>query len=196
MIVAELGLQYHSLREHIGKRARFFNSKERLERLKKRIVQSDLEEDIDRKIMAVLVRSEGDSFFDIVNTLFSAFTADGGIEVEPAPWQDIVKFGLEDAFWQLTREQFGYEDGLPSLQKLLCCLFITDLFSKVGDDIGSSLQQFLPSRRENGFKLIRLKCPKEFFFLFTELWLTHFISPRYLFVAFLLGIMVFRNISF
>lgn len=151
MIVEELGLQHHFLREHIGKRIKFFNSKERLERLKKRVIPSDLETELDRKMMAVLVRSEGDSFFDIVNTLFSAFSADGGIEVEPAPWQDIVKFGLEDAFWQLAKEQFGYEDGLASLQKLLCCLFITDLFSKVGDDIGGSLQQYLlpPSKQAN-----------------------------------------------
>ena len=151
MIVEELGLQHHFLWEHIGNRSKFFNSKERLERLKKRVIPSDLEEELDRKMMAVLVRSEGDSFFDIVNTLFSAFTADGGIEAEPAPWQDIVKFGLEDAFWQLAKEQFGYEDGLASLQKLLCCLFITDLFSKVGDDIGGSLQQFLlpPPRQAN-----------------------------------------------
>ena len=40
---------------------------------------------------------------------------------------------------------------MPSLQKLLCCLFITDLFSKVGDGIGGSLQQFLlpPPRQAN-----------------------------------------------
>lgn len=143
MIVVELGLQHRFLREHISKRIKFFNNKERFERLKKRVIPSDLEEDIDLKMMAVLVRSEGDSFFDIVNSLFSAFTTDRGIEVEPAPWQDIVKFGLEDAFWQLAGKLFGYEAEFLSLQKLLCCLFITDLFSKVGDDIGGGLQQFL-----------------------------------------------------
>src|SRR3989304_7275623 len=71
MIVEELGLQHHFLREHVAKRKKFFTSKQRMALLKKTICPADLEKDIDRKMLTVLVKADSDRFFDIVQSLFT-----------------------------------------------------------------------------------------------------------------------------
>ena len=73
MIVEELGLRNHSLRDHIAKRKKFFANKQRMAQLKKIIAPGDRSEDIDRKILAVLVKADNDRFFDIVHSLFTSF---------------------------------------------------------------------------------------------------------------------------
>ncbi len=51
MLLSELGLTQQSVRQHLAERAKFFASRDRLERLKKLVSPTDDERDIDRKII-------------------------------------------------------------------------------------------------------------------------------------------------
>jgi len=127
MIVEELGLRNHSLRDHIAKRKKFFANKQRMAQLKKIIAPGDGKEDIDRKMLAVLVKADSDRFFDIVHSLFTSFPFEEGLDSMPSRFVDIQKMELEDVFWGFAREAFGYQAEQPNPRHFLTCLFVSDL---------------------------------------------------------------------
>jgi hypothetical protein len=69
MLLADLGLTTQSLRAHLAERARFFASRERLERLKKLVSPDDTAADLDRKLIAVLLKADHPEFFTLLITL-------------------------------------------------------------------------------------------------------------------------------
>ena len=98
ILLSDLGLVQQSLRGHLAERARFFASRDRLERLKRLVLADDREVDIDRKIAAVLVRADQPEFFNVLISLFDGI-ADSGpdtdLDADPAAWGDIGKYGVE-----------------------------------------------------------------------------------------------------
>jgi uncharacterized protein (TIGR02687 family) len=146
MITEELGLQHLHLREHIAKRIKFFSSKQRFAKLQSIIASSDMEKEIDRKLLAVLVKAEHDRFFDIINAIYDSFPFDEGLDAVPEEFAAIEKMDMADIFWAFVREAFGYESENPSLRHLLTCLFISDLYLSLGDRLCQNVRQFiLPS---------------------------------------------------
>ncbi len=143
MIVEELGLHHHFLREHITKRKKFFASKERIAKLKNMVSPQDLEQDIDRKMLAVLVKTENDRFFYIVHAVFNSYPKDEGLDVLPSRFLDIKKMGLEDVFWGLAKENFGYHSENPNLRHFLTCLLMSDLYVSIGSALPDSVRQFI-----------------------------------------------------
>ena len=127
MLLAELGLTQQALRPHLAERAKFLASRERLERLKKLVSPTDTELDIDRKMLAVLVKADQPEFFNLLISLFDAIP-DGNLEAPPAVWAEIEKFDLAPAFWELVARHFGYPgEPAPSLKNLLLRLLVSDL---------------------------------------------------------------------
>jgi uncharacterized protein (TIGR02687 family) len=126
MLLADLGLVQRSLRTHLAERAKFFASRDRLERLKKLVGPTDTEVDIDRKIVAVLVKADQPEFFNVLISLFDAVPA-GDLDELPAAWAEIEKYGVQPAFWGLVASQFGYRDDAPTLKNLLIRLLVSDL---------------------------------------------------------------------
>jgi uncharacterized protein (TIGR02687 family) len=146
MLVEELGLQQHRLREHIASRDKFFSSKQRLAKLKFIIGSSDNETEIDRKMLAVLVKSEHDRFFDIIHAIFDAFPFDEGLDAVPEGYITIEKMGMTDVFWSFVQDTFGYKSDKPSLRHLLTCLFVSDIYLSIGNRLCQNVRQFvLPS---------------------------------------------------
>lgn len=146
MIVEELGLQHLHLREHIAKRIKFFSSKQRCTKLQAIIASTDMEKEIDRKLLAVLAKAENDRFFDIIHAIYDSFPFDQGLDAVPEAFAAIEKMDMADVFWFFVQEAFGYESEKPSLRHLLTCLFISDLDLSLGDRLCQNVRQFiLPS---------------------------------------------------
>ncbi|MCC6543785.1 MAG: BREX-1 system phosphatase PglZ type A [Nitrospirae bacterium] len=143
MIVEELGLRTHSLREHIAKRKKFFANRQRMAQLKKIIAPGDRSEDIDRKILAVLVKADSDRFFDIIHSLYTSFPFEEGLDSIPARFVDIQKMELEDVFWRFAREAFGYQSEQPNTRHLLTCLLVSDLHISIGPALPENVRQFV-----------------------------------------------------
>ena len=132
IILDELGLANQHLREHLATRRKFFDNKERLHKLKQIVESPDHELDLDRKMIAVVTKSDQSELFTIVRTLFHAWSevddAEGiSLADPPGIWAEVVKYDLEDAFWAMVKARFGYEEDVPSLRNFLIRLFVTDL---------------------------------------------------------------------
>ena len=142
LIVTELGLRGHYLREHIKKRGAFFASKERFSKLKSFIKPEDLEKNIDQKMIAVCAGSETDTINDIICSLFCSMSKEGGLDALPSGWKNMEKFELKNIFWDLVYETFNYGSDTPTLPNFLTCLFVTDLSTALHGACPSSLKQF------------------------------------------------------
>ncbi|NVZ09782.1 BREX-1 system phosphatase PglZ type A [Allochromatium humboldtianum] len=126
MLLAELGLVQLSLRSHLAERARFFANRERLERVKKLVGPDDDALDLDRKLMAVVLKSEQAEFFSLLIALFDAIP-DANLEALPPAWAELEKYELTAAFWTLAAGYFGDTGETPTLKTLLIRLMVSDL---------------------------------------------------------------------
>ena len=72
-------------------------------------------------MIAVVAKADQPELFNIVRTLFHAWT-EAGDEIDldnpPAVWEQIEKFDLDVPFWEMVKAAFGYEEENPSLKKL------------------------------------------------------------------------------
>ena len=112
----ELGLAHRHLRQHLAKRRKFFDSRERLHKLKSLVSPEDSELDLDRKMLAVVTKAGQPELFNIVRTLFHSMTADGApdLEADPPAWDQIEKFELDEPFWAMVKSAFGLRRGQPN----------------------------------------------------------------------------------
>jgi uncharacterized protein (TIGR02687 family) len=154
LIVAELGLREHYLRDHIKKRSVFFASKERFSKLKNFIKPDDLAKTIDREMIAVCAGSDTYTMNDIVCALFCSMSKEGGLDTIPSGWKNIEKFELKNIFWELICETFNYRSDNPTLRDFLTYLFVTDLSVALHSDCPASLKQFCIEPGSNAVVLL------------------------------------------
>jgi uncharacterized protein (TIGR02687 family) len=143
-VLQDLGLTSLALREHLGSRRKFLDSKERFGRLKSLVLPEDKADDLDRKMVAVVSRNDQAEEYAILRALLHAFTETGeplDLAEPPASWDEVEKFGLDVWFWRIVKKRFGYAEETPRLGNLLTRLFITDF--------AQSLKVPLPKRLEN-----------------------------------------------
>lgn len=157
VILDELGLGRMSLKDHLKKRDRFMASQKRVAALKALVEASDLEEDLDLKMMAVLVKAETPDLPAILRQLFAGLAQDdaGGLEAEPAGWEEIGKFDLEPSFWAEVERAFGYADESSNLKALLLRVFASDLSRQTtgGEGIPGLSHLLLPDHGQRQAKV-------------------------------------------
>lgn len=149
MQLDELGLTMRSLRDHLKSRAKFLRAKERFERLKRWVEPGDAAEDLDRKMIAALVRAETPEPAAIFLKVFGATAAEGDLGVLPKPMQEIAVNELSDAFWQMASREFDYKDETadgPTLRGLLYAILATDFCNAISS-APAPLAHFLISNR-------------------------------------------------
>ena len=111
--------------------------------------------DLDRKMIAVVAKADQPELFNIVRTIFHAWTQDlttdytdtsdkksnsssvsireisGSNEIEldspPALFGQIEKFDLDVPFWNMVKATFGYEEENPTLKNFLLRLVLTTM---------------------------------------------------------------------
>jgi uncharacterized protein (TIGR02687 family) len=154
LILADLGLAQQQLREHISRRRKFFDSKDRMRKLRELITPNDSAADLDRKMLAVATKASQAELFDIVRTLFHAYT--GTLENEPIDlatppdaWQQVEKFDLAESFWSMVKATFGYDEEKPTLHNLLIRLLMTDFAHSLKGELPMSLRHLVLSNQAN-----------------------------------------------
>lgn len=146
ILLDELGLgEKQDLRQHLADRRKFFDNKERLQKLKPLVTVVDTALDLDRKMMAVVVKADQPELFTIIRTLFHAYTDGDEIDLDTPPpvWTQIEKFDLAASLWQMIRTTFGYVDDTPNLKKFLLYLLVTDYAHHVKTEVSFALQHFV-----------------------------------------------------
>lgn len=129
ILLQELGLNNLHLRQHLSDRRKFFDAKERHQKIKTLVAADDAAADLDRKMIAVVAKAEQPELFNIVRTIFHAWTEtqeELDLDKPPAAWEQIEKFDLDVPFWKMVKTTFGYEEENPSLKNFLLRLLLTD----------------------------------------------------------------------
>ena len=149
ILLQELGLVNQSLRTHVADRRKFFDAKDRLQKIKNLVAPDDAAGDLDRKMIAVVAKADQPELFNLVRTIFHAWT-EGGSEIDldspPAVWGQIEKFDLDVPFWQMVKATFGYEEENPSLKNFLLRLVLTDYAHHLKGDVPQSIRGLLLPR--------------------------------------------------
>ncbi len=128
MILRDLGLSGPNVREHIKRCFKFCASKDRRARLKHFVESSDTESDLDRKMLAVACKSDRAEAFSIVRMLMHSMASVEGLDLVGVPpaWEQIERFGLDSAFWELMRRHFGYAAEEPRFADLVSRMLVSD----------------------------------------------------------------------
>jgi uncharacterized protein (TIGR02687 family) len=146
MQLDELGLNSRALHGHLKLRAKFMRAKDRVERLRRWVQPEDQALDLDRKMLAVLAKSETADTAGIFLKVFQALASEGAdLSALPKPLQEMVAQEIDGAFWELAEAEFGYVEAggePPSLRGLLYRIFATDFCKSIGVT-PSSLNHFL-----------------------------------------------------
>jgi hypothetical protein len=80
ILLEDLGLTSQQLRLHLKARAKFLRAKDRVDRLKKWVAPNDDADDLDRKMIGVLVKADQPELPAILLRLFPALLQDGVVE--------------------------------------------------------------------------------------------------------------------
>ena len=141
IIINELGLLNQTLRPFIATRKGFFRSQERLQKLKKWIGPTDDESDLDLKMLTVVTKADHPESFAICVSLFSAFCHKRQFNPDQTPgvWEDIEKYQLAPAFWELMARTFGYTSEEPRLTDLLIRLMVMDFSATLKAELPAPL---------------------------------------------------------
>ncbi len=77
ILLQELGLVNLHLRTHVADRRKFFDAKDRLQRIKNLVAPDDAATDLDRKMIAVVAKARQPELFNLLRTIFHAWTEAG-----------------------------------------------------------------------------------------------------------------------
>ena len=145
ILLEDLGLVSQQLRDHLKARAVFLGGRDRVERLKRLVLPQDSAEDLDLKMIAVLVKAEPADLSAILLRQFAGMIVDGvaHLDVESKAWSEIVGNDLEPAFWSLISTEFGYQADQPSLRDLLFRILVTDFARALRAALPAQLGHFV-----------------------------------------------------
>jgi uncharacterized protein (TIGR02687 family) len=156
IILDQLGLTSQHLRDHLAARRKFFDSKQRLEKLQSLAASNDTDVDLDRKMIAVTVKADQPEWFNIIRTLFHEFTTVGNTDAidldnPPDTWLQVEKYDLDGSFWRMAKSLFGYSEENPSLKNFLIRMLVTDFAHHIKGTVPLSLLNLVlpPSGKSN-----------------------------------------------
>ncbi len=144
--VDALGLTTASLREHLNLRRKFLDSKDRFGRLKNLVQPDDTSDDLDRKMVSVVTKSDQAEDDTILRTLLHAFAkTEEAIDLSesPAIWDQVEKYDLDAWFWKTIKKRFGYSEESPRLGNLVMRLFVTDFAQSLAGPVPQRLENLL-----------------------------------------------------
>lgn len=137
----ELGLSNAAMAPYLRARTKFLAADARRQKLKRLLQPMDGEAELDRKMMAVILRSDEADALSLALQLMQGLWVEAHQDIgePPKAWSELQGYGLEDAFWQLMRETFGYETSAPSLADLLRRILVTDFARSLGTAVPSAV---------------------------------------------------------
>lgn len=146
LVLGELGLSQLSLREHLAARQLFLRSQDRLARLKRWVRPEDGVDELELKMLAVLVRADQPEENNVLIKLLGEYCQDGECDLTNTPraWAEIERYELAPFFWRMMRSNFGYESSEPKLGDLLIRLLVTDFAQDAeGATLPAALRGFM-----------------------------------------------------
>jgi uncharacterized protein (TIGR02687 family) len=123
-IKSEFEIDGHELDDFFTKYEKFFgNQKERFHPLKKLHQKDWQEKEFILGMLAVFSKTQALDFKLIVREIMLKSLD----ETENPVWENSSKFGLEENFWELAEENFGFSATNPTIKKLFLSFLITHI---------------------------------------------------------------------
>ena len=119
LLAVDLGIE-EKYKPVIEKHIKFFAEKERTRRFYDLEIENFNEENILTGLLSAICRTRTCSFEEVIRIMLT----EGSLE-ENKFLAEMEKYDLQDAFWKLCEQQFGYTDVKPTLEKLTATLFVT-----------------------------------------------------------------------
>ncbi|NLN43209.1 MAG: BREX-1 system phosphatase PglZ type A [Methanosarcina sp.] len=143
-IKSEFEIDGYELDDFFTEYQKFFgNQKERVQPLKKLHQKDWREKEFILGMLAVFSKTQTLDFKLIVRDIMLKSLD----EAENPAWENISKFGLEENFWELAEEDFGFSAKNPTLKKLFLSFLITHMKRYSGISL-SGYDQYV-NRKEN-----------------------------------------------
>ncbi len=148
LICADLGIS-EKYKYLIKRYIKFFANKDRTQRFYDLDINNYNEQSIPLGLICVLCHV---SICTIGNILYTIFAED---DLENNSYLDeIEKFGLTEAFWEFCKEEFGYFDSEPTLEKLLITLFVTYADKYIQANLPQTWQRFISRKSGNAIAFL------------------------------------------
>ncbi len=148
MIIEEFGFD-KNFREVIKKYVKFFDNKDRKNKLKSILPDNPKEEDIKLGILAVLTNTKILNFDEILKSIFIK-----GLEDENEYYTNISKFAGENLFWENIDKHFGLEFNTPSIKNLFNTLLLIHMFYTIKVQPPIKLDNKAKSKAQNVYVFI------------------------------------------
>ena len=140
LLMVDLGIE-ERYKPVIHKYLKFFAAKDRTQRFYELELDRYTTETIEVGLMSVLTKSKNPTFEEVVRTLL----VEDNIE-KSAYLTEFEKYQLDEAFWKLCSQEFGYLDETPSIVKLLMTFFVTYTSKTIKGELPGSLQPYLATK--------------------------------------------------
>lgn len=101
-------------------------------------------------MLASIVKTETADFNQMVKVLITT----DFIQNKQKLYNNLVKFGLEELFWQYCLEEYGYNKDVKAFDKFIASLFITHSKSQIDEDFASSYKPYILSKMPNAVLLV------------------------------------------
>lgn len=148
-IKSEFEIDGYELDDFFTEYQKFFgNQKERVQPLKKLHQKDWREKEFILGMLAVFSKTQTLDFKLIVRDIMLKSLD----EAENPAWENISKFGLEENFWELAEEDFGFSAKNPTLKKLFLSFLITHMKRYSGISL-SGYDQYV-NRKENESQIL------------------------------------------
>lgn len=145
LMMDDLKVEDSALRTVFKKYEKFFQNKERYTRFASYSLEVYTEENISIGLLAVLAKRPTPDFEDALRVILMNSLQ----EDENTVWQNIVKFGLADEFWNLTEKYYGYLVSDKSLKGLLTFFIINALSNVINRPLPPEWQELVSTKKAN-----------------------------------------------
>ena len=107
---------------------KFFGSKDRYSKLHAIVSKEDTAQDLDRKMLGVVVGASRPETFSIVRTLLHSIATNAGLfsNMWPPSWTQVERLELDGCLWRMVQQDFGYRAEEPNFIGLVSRMFVTD----------------------------------------------------------------------
>jgi hypothetical protein len=145
LLMVDLGID-KKYKAVIQKHIKFFAARDRRQRFYDLEIQNFNKESIEVALMSCLCKTHTASFEEVVRVVLmeteNSFESNRILE-------EFQKYDLLEIFWDFCRQQFGYTEQSPSLEKLVLTLFLTTAQRSLGGALPSNLKPFISDKTGN-----------------------------------------------
>lgn len=148
LLSVDLGIE-EKYKPIIEKHIKFFANKERTQRFYDLEIENFNEENILVGLLSAICKTRTCTFEEVLRVVLT----EGTLE-ENKFLLEMEKYDLQNSFWKLCEQQFGYTDEKPTLEKLILTLFVTETARQLGSSVPQSWKTFVSYKAGNSIAFL------------------------------------------